>query len=160
MYHPVKTGHTTFDRQSNASGGGYIGTGNVSSNTQMSSYVRGAQNTACNGYTFKQEELQKTDLKIFEDLHLLSNADIKTVKSLLKGTQSGILYSFYHHITGRRIVHGWMLTTDKDRELYSKVTGPTYKSENIMRAMKTRITPLTAHQTLSLLKQQHLEQNA
>jgi hypothetical protein len=56
----LSTGFKTFDKQTN-----YLGTGNVCANTQFSWYIRPTYETECNGFSFKEGDLFKSDIKNF-----------------------------------------------------------------------------------------------
>ena len=54
------TGHKTFDA---IAAKDYVGTGNVHSNIQFSTYIRAFNNVDCNGFDWKPGDLLAADLK-------------------------------------------------------------------------------------------------
>lgn len=143
----MTTGHITFDKQLNGRSG-YVGTGNVVSATQYSSYIRGHHQTSCNGVPFEPGVLQRKDIDKFKGL--LEPRTLLKVMAHLNGQSSGILYVFFHTSSRRRIVHGWALTSANHQLVFSHTTGPTRKSTAVMRAMIDRVTkPQSAHEILA-----------
>ena len=66
---------------------GYVGQGNVISDTQFSSYVRAHDETACNGFTFAPGHLRAYDVKGF--------AHYPHAVQLLRGrTDKTVLYAW------------------------------------------------------------------
>jgi hypothetical protein len=127
------TGHKTFDQ---IAAKDYIGTGNVYSNVQLSRYIRAFKNVDCNGFPWKEGELQKYDLKSFANpryripgyiVHFVENVAVE---------DDVILYMFYHRNPHKEIViHGYAVTKGHKQGhelLDSWVTGPTYKSRKIL----------------------------
>lgn len=120
----MESGHKTFDRQTN-----YIGTGNVFSNTQTGLFIRGYNETECNGFTFQKGELQKSDLKGWYGMP----QQVHKALSKHATDESVILYKFFHQDgQGELIVHGYVMTTNKYELIDYFVVGPTYKSWNVI----------------------------
>ena len=116
---------------------GYLGRGNVISNTQHSTFVRAATETGCNGYFFEPGRLRDFDLSLFD--RLLPN-DVCAYARAITTSKSIILYRFFHWKGQERTEHGWLITDTGHRELRRFVTGPTWKSRDVMRAVAESIT--------------------
>lgn len=128
----MESGHKTFDQQTN-----YIGTGNVFANTQTSLYIRGYNETECNGFTFPKGELQKTDLKGWYELPQRVHRAIREYAV----DESVILYKFFHkNSKGELVVHGYVLTSKKHELIDYIVVGPTYKSWDVINECLKYIT--------------------
>lgn len=140
---PLTTGHKGFDSQSD-----YIGTGNISSNTQFSNYIR-AYDTATTpvGQACKLGAMRAFDLKSFREMGLPRQVE----HAVLDATQDSpaILYQFMHRDQGRRVVHGYVLTrTDAEQHelLAAWATGPTAKSRDIIDTITAYVsTPPGTH---------------
>ena len=125
----IDTGHAVFDKQTNA-----IGTGNFWANTIHGNYIRPHQETSCNGYFWEPGYLQQSDLKYYRDLHA-PNFVLNAVKKAARD-QSVILYALFHWYNRKgqsvRVVHGYILTDPEYKLIDSWVTGPTWKSSNVV----------------------------
>jgi hypothetical protein len=129
--------HTQFANAINDPQSGYIGTGNVVSNTQHSTFVRAFSETDSNGWSFPAGRLRDHDLSLFAGI--IPHGVASRVKAITT-CKSVILYRFRHH-AGRRVTeHGWLITTTDHVELARFVTGPTWKSEDVMRAVAKALT--------------------
>lgn len=127
------TGHKSFDQ---IAAKDYIGPGNVYSNVQLSSYIRAFKNVDCNGFLWKEGELQAADLKSFvKPRYRVPRNIVQFVKSVAVDDDV-ILYMFYHRNSHKEIViHGYAVTKGHKQEhelLNSWITGPTYKSGKIL----------------------------
>lgn len=100
--------HKTFNRQVDA-----ISTGNVVGSVQYSNFIRGYNETECNGFTNPPGHLQNWDLT--KNIVKLSGYIREAVRKLTHD-KGGIIYNFYHRSGYRRIDDGFVLTT-KDYEL-------------------------------------------
>lgn len=130
----VKTGHKTFDKQTNM-----ITTGNVIANTQLSGFIRKHSEVECNGYDFKEGELRKSDLKDFRKFDGFQMVKDYLDKSLKD--EQVILYAFAHRSSKDRIiVHGYVITTSDYVYINDFVVGPTSKSYDIVQEMKKYIS--------------------
>ena len=139
MSQTVSTGHASFDRERK---GQYVGTGNVVSDVQTSSFIRARTEVECNGFPFPEGELRQSDLRVFKYDHGLP-LDIE--RAVLEATENeqAILYRFQHHAGGQRVVHGYVLTRDGSQcheLLWSRTTGPTQKSYHVMQAMTAMVS--------------------
>jgi hypothetical protein len=106
----INTGIKTFDRQTNC-----IMAGNVLSNTQKSSYIRGYKNVKCD-IKVVEGQLMNADIKFFQDR---SDKIPYTLLPFLMDksrTKSYILYKFFYHSrkVGKRILC-WIVT-DEDHK--------------------------------------------
>lgn len=132
----VNTGCKEFDNYIIA-----ISTGNVIGGGQFSLYVRPFNETECNGFTWEKGHLRNFDLKSFSNL---PNRVRKYVESVTQD-ESIILYKFYHYNRNysRRyrgwgnnhaefIIHGYVVTDREHKLMQYFVTGPTYKSEQVI----------------------------
>lgn len=107
----IDSGLAVFDRQV-----GCLSVGNVVGDCQYSTFIRPRTEITCNGRRFEPGELQRLDLRGFEDLideHMLEHVRRECA------SKPAILYVFFHHTrAGNRIVHGSLLTeTGSHREL-------------------------------------------
>ena len=120
----VNTGHKAFDRRAD-----YIGTGNVLSNIQTSSFIRAATDTECNGRHYAPGKLRQFDVD-----HYARNAPAHVRRALLRLTESDtvIFYCFHSTTGGKRTVHGYAITSRDYTLLADYVTGPTGKSAAVM----------------------------
>jgi hypothetical protein len=134
----ISTGHVAFDSQTAK---GYIGTGNVCSSTQTSSFIRSQKETQCNGYTFPEGQLRSYDLAPFRSVGL--PPVVERAVHAATGDSQIILYRFHHAAGGKEVVHGYVLTHDGARHhelIRSYVTGPTGKSEAIIQIMASLVS--------------------
>lgn len=102
--------HKTFNAKTNC-----ISTGNVIANTQNSTFIRGYENTSCNGQSWERGHLQAVDLKPWS--HLLPSYVRKALIELASGTDSVILYMFKHRIGSKLVIHGFIVTDCNYNEL-------------------------------------------
>lgn len=127
----VITGHKTFDRYAN-----YIGSGNVTSNVQFSSYIRPESHMLRpDGVRVPPGSLRDFDLRPFRKAGLPAFVE----RAVLNATkhEPAILYRFSHPQQNprRSVVDGYVLTRD-DHDLHALiefwVTGPTHASARII----------------------------
>lgn len=122
-----ESGHKQFDRQTNL-----ISTGNIIANTQRGGFIRPRKCTECNGLTRPEGHLREFDLRGWDRMP----REIKDKVLELTEDDSVILYRFHHYNNnGWMVTHGWVITTadyNNYKLLYSKVTGPTYKSHYVI----------------------------
>lgn len=114
----VQTGLKIFDTQCNRSGG--FMRGNVSSNTQFSTFIRPRTQTSCNGFNFPAGDLRKSDLKYFTEARGWQPglADfLKIVNSPENADKTLVGYQVFHtqakkDENGRSVrkIHGWVVT--------------------------------------------------
>lgn len=121
----IETGHGKFDRQTKI-----ISEGNAIHDTQLSSYVRPWNETK---YPVGDEHaepghFQKFDLKPFKNLP----QDVLDVVREHAVDESVILYEFRHWNDGQKVVHGYVVTDAQHNLIWWVVTGPTYKSYNVV----------------------------
>lgn len=133
----VDTGHIGFDRQANHPSFGYVGTGNVASSVQRSSYIRAKNQMECNGAQYERGELQNRDISRFTRI-----PDSVRHRIALHGEDDSlILYEFGHMGSQKKwITHGWILTDDFHRHLFMTVTPNSPKSMMIMDEMRNRVS--------------------
>lgn len=112
----------TFNRQVDC-----ISTGNVWGSVQWSGYIRAYNQTSIdNGSPYKEGELQEFDLKQFRDMtpgHIISEVKKETQN------EGAIFYCLFHWSKGKRIVHGWILTTKDYKQI--AVWYANYRSQSI-----------------------------
>jgi hypothetical protein len=127
------TGHNTFDR---IAADDYVYTGNAYTNIQVSGYIRAFKDVTCNGFPWKEGELQAADLKSWKtNRHYRVPTPVFSFISEVAVEKPVILYMFYHWRRKELVVHGFAVTSgneDKHELLRRWVTGPTHKSWNIM----------------------------
>ena len=122
-----ESGHRTFDRQTNV-----IGDGNMIASTMMGAHVRpkcDVENSV--GEIKEPGYLRRYDLNQWT---YLPDSVRQYVKSVTE-TESAWIYCFFHrNREGRAIVHGWVIVGPypESRLLKRFVTGPTYKSYNVI----------------------------
>ncbi len=95
--------HKTFNRQVGA-----ISTGNVVGSVQYSNFIRGYNETECNGFTNPPGHLQNYDLT--KNIVSLPSSIREAVRKLTHD-RGGIIYNFHHRIGYRPIDDGFVLTT-------------------------------------------------
>jgi len=121
--------HKGFTDAVNDPNWGYIGAGNVMSNTQSSTYVRSFDEVGCNGFNFEPGKLRNFDLAHF-------SAGIPShVKRFVLGetdTSDVILYRFFNYRGRFRVEHGWVVTKTDHSLIRSFITGPTWKSADVI----------------------------
>lgn len=134
--------HHGFMRAVNHPDRGYLGPGNVMSNTQSSTFVRSHDTTSCNGFEFEPGRLRRFDLGFFNGA---MPRHVERYVSEQTQTRDVIVYRFFHYHRQRRCEHGWVVTTNDHALLRSFVTGPTYKSGDVIAQVLSRITrPISA----------------
>ena len=102
----IETENKTFNRKTIV-----ITHGNVIAPTMFGFYIRSPKNTECNGFTFPEWHLFKTDMKPFrEELRLNQRVIDYVAHEALKRDKSVILYAFFHWRGQKRIIHGFVLT--------------------------------------------------
>lgn len=117
--HKVQSGLKIFDDQCNRSGG--FMTGNASTNTQTSQYVRPVNMTECNGMSFAPGELRKSDLRAFTESRDPHQPGRDSMLDELKRAENInkmlVVYKVFHtqakpNDYGQpvRRVHGWVIT--------------------------------------------------
>lgn len=116
----VETGNKTFDRQVDA-----ISTGNVLGHVQLSGFIRPRTRTenGLNTY-FEPGRLRNFDLNGFASLPHRVREYVKSITE----SEAVILYEFRHWRSGRKIVHGYVITDPQDHLITKFVTGNRYKS--------------------------------
>ena len=121
----LSTGFKTFDKQTN-----YLGTGNVCANTQFSWYIRPTYETECNGFSFKEGDLFKSDIKNFR----LSSHIKKMIQEFTDKNSGSILYSFTYRKRGEDVKIGYLITS-KDNKKYHIFGAKNIKIEECMYAL-------------------------
>lgn len=117
--------HRGFTAAINDPDWGYLGRGNVMSNTQSSTYVRPATETVCNGRVCAPGQLRNFDLAFFNGA---MPPDVARDIRAHSETAGLIVYRFFHYRGRLRVEHGWLITTRDHKFLRSFVTGPTWRS--------------------------------
>lgn len=132
----IDTGHRTFDSQTNI-----ISTGNLIANTVLGAHIRPYNETRImNGEHREPGYLQRWDLENFSNLPL----HVRLIVQAYGADNGTYLYRFHHFNNRKKIIHGYILTSDDHRFLYRSVTGPTYKSWDIMREVQQYVTRVTS----------------
>lgn len=108
---------------------GYIGPGIVFSDVQTSRFVRPTTATECNGFAFAENVLRNSDLA-----HLERHIPEHLTALILKATKTEavIVYQFFHFRQAIRIAHGWIVTKATHQFIAQVVTGPTWKSADVI----------------------------
>lgn len=141
----IHTGCKEFDKYIVA-----VTTGNVTGGGQESSYIRPYNELECNGITNKPGHLQSWDLKGFKDLPQHVEKYVRSVTV----DKSVILYEFYHYnrnynrrsrgwyrsYHAKFITHGYVITDYDNHLMKYFVTGPTYKSYDVIQGVIPYIT--------------------
>lgn len=125
--------HKGFSDGANHPTSGYIGRGNVFSDVQTSTYVRAFNQTDCNGMTFPIGQLRNFDLATFRDK---IPRDVKNAIYAATTDHDVIVYQFFHFRERRRVEHGWLVTDRENTLIYEAVTGPTWRSHDVIHACK------------------------
>ena len=124
----IETGHKGFDEQTNL-----LTDGNILANTMAGRYIRGANNVAHwkKGESYPVGHLQEFDISYFDYFGIPKR--IRThVKSVLQDDSGWLCCLFHTNRNHKMVVHGWVLCS-RDAELMDYwVTGPTYKSYNVV----------------------------
>jgi len=121
--------HSGFMNAVNDPEYGFIGTGNVMSNTQSSTFVRSYDTIECNGFTFEPGRLQKYDMAFFNGAIPRQVAAVVRAETQQKDV---ILYRFFHYRARTRVEHGWVVTSTDHQLIRSFFTGPTWKSMDVI----------------------------
>lgn len=109
----VRTGYDVFDRQTNC-----IITGNAICNTQVSSFIRPYSQQECNGMTFQQGHLLKTDIQGFTQWRIPQV--ILDVVNDRERTDSVILYMFFTTHKQYGVQPFLWVVTDKNHKLIAQ----------------------------------------
>lgn len=132
----IRTGHTTFDRQTTA-----ISAGQVIGGTQTAFVIRAATELWNGTYGPKPEgHFQTWDLDNFTPF-IPRNIRADLVE--LTKTRKVLLHAFFTYNGERRTIHGWVAVqfVDKRRVVAALwVTGPTHRSRNVIDAVIPYIT--------------------
>lgn len=129
----IHTGHVTFDRQTSM-----ISAGNHWGKTVLSWHVRGKKSTDCNGFSNPEGHLRAFDINIFKNCNMPHHICEKIIELTNNRGDHGVwVYVFFHsrgYINGYkyRIFHGWVVTDYNHDLLWVAITGPTYKSHNVI----------------------------
>jgi hypothetical protein len=150
MQRLIQSSHKTYNKQVNGPNG-YWGRGNVASNTQYSSYVRGFHTTTSNGHRFEKGELMTRDLDKFQGL--LKSFGRQRVAQRLAHMPQGILYVFFHTARGERFIHGWMLTDEHHQFVEDQVMSGRMQSFSVLKEMRNAICTKNAHETFKALRE-------
>lgn len=120
----IETEHKTFNQQTRV-----IGAGNIIATTQVSLFIRAWNNTyRWDGDTVEPGYLQNFDLTAFRLPKHIEKAVRDTAVD-----ESVILYEFRHFNGDKKIVHGYVITDGEYRLLRTFVTGPTWKSNSVIK---------------------------
>lgn len=110
----INSGWKLFDNQTNL-----ITTGNVSSNTQQSSYIRPWTETECNGRTNPEGHLTNFDLHPFQKYGIPLVID--KIVSDKERKEPVILYMFYVWSKDQHVLPFCWVVTDKNHKLVKTV---------------------------------------
>lgn len=121
-----ESGHKTFDRQVDL-----ISAGNVIGAVQFSRYIRPYTETSCGPNDREPGFFRDWDLRWWIDFVGIPPEVLSFVVGVTENI-TVILYEFHHYLRGRRVTHGYVVTTIERRLLGAFVTGPTYKSEQVI----------------------------
>ncbi len=130
----VETGHKTFDRQTNI-----VSTGNIIANTQSAFYVRGEMCVK----TWSRTDYEPGYLRNYDlgNWPTMPTSVRQSVIRLTAGRKDSIWVSELFHYNGDRcIVHGYIITTPDHHLLDMFVTGPTYKSADVLEGVLPYVT--------------------
>lgn len=122
-FNTLNTGHKTFDKQTDC-----LSVGNVFSQTQVSGFIRGFNNVDCNGFDWKQGELQASDLKYKKDYP-------KQVIDFIKkeAIDKDVIIYKYRHFNGKtEIIHGYIITDTQCNLLKKYYNIDTNKSRGVI----------------------------
>ncbi|PZO72493.1 MAG: hypothetical protein DI629_20825 [Mesorhizobium amorphae] len=132
------TGDAAFDKAINDPRTGYLGTGNVSSPTQRSFYVRARETTRCNGREWPEGDLRHADLRNFNHA---AQAFFHEHQDRLEPGSDAILYEFFvSRADGKRVLRGHVLTDEFHRLVAAEAASPRYADmlERVTRAVSFR----------------------
>lgn len=133
----VATSHRGFNNEANHTERGYIGTGNVSSGVQRSTFVRSPSTTRCNGRDFPAGDLWSFDMDRFR--RTMPKSIIDRVRALSE-EKDLIVYEFHSPLEGRREkTHGWLVTDTFYRHIETMCLSGG-KSMDIMYDMQKRLS--------------------
>lgn len=133
----INTPHKAFNREANHPERGYVGTGNVVSGVQRSSFVRAHSKTRCNGFAFQPGELRDADLKMFR--RTMPSNMMRRVEQL-SVDRDLIVYEFRSPATGgKHTTHGWLITDTFYRHIET-ASLPSEKSMRILYDMQKRLS--------------------
>lgn len=133
----INTPHKAFNREANHPERGYVGTGNVVSGVQRSSFVRAHSKTRCNGFAFQPGELRDADLKMFR--RTMPSNMMRRVEQL-SVDRDLIVYEFRSPATGgKHTTHGWLITDTFHRHIET-ASLPSEKSMRILHDMQKRLS--------------------
>lgn len=133
----IVTPHQAFNREANHPMRGYIGTGNVISGVQRSTFVRAHSQTRCNGFDFQPGELRAADLKMFRKT---MPANMLRRVEELSADRDLIVYEFRSPMAGgKHNTHGWLITDTHYRHLETACL-PYEKSMHILHNMQQRLS--------------------
>lgn len=125
--------HKGFTAAANHPSAGYLGRGNVYSDVQTSTYIRPLSQTECSGMSFIPGRLRDFDLATFQKR--IPTPVLDEVRIYTR-TKQAILYQFFHFRGRAKIVHGWLLTSNEHELIMQHVTGPTWRSRDVMDACR------------------------
>ena len=129
--------HRGFMNAVNDPDWGYLGPGIVMSNTQSSYFVRSYNTTSCNGFEFGPGRLRRHDLGFF---NRAMPRQVERCVTRQTETRDVIVYRFFHYRGRLRCEHGWVVTARDDSLIRFFVTGPTYKSADVIARIIPEIT--------------------
>lgn len=132
------TGDAAFDKAINDPRTGYLGTGNVSSPTQRSFYVRARETTRCNGREWPEGDLRHADLRNFDHA---AQAFFHEHQDRLEPGSDAILYElFVSRADGKRVIRGHILTDEFHRLVAAEAASPRYADmmDRVTRAVSFR----------------------
>lgn len=132
------TGDAAFDKAINDPRTGYLGTGNVSSPTQRSFYVRARETTRCNGREWPEGDLRHADLRNFDHA---AQAFFHEHQDRLEPGVVAILYEFFvSRADGKKVLRGHVLTDEFHRLVAAEAASPRYADmlERVTRAVSFR----------------------
>lgn len=139
-FHCAHAGYTAAVRDPER---GYLGTGNVESRCQYSSYLRA--DSPMTGWPVFRDNLPPSAFRAFR-------AAFEAEQAAGRGTAIG--YLLFHRAQGARrpTIHGAFLTTEDHRLLWKAHTGPTWKSRDVVDKVIAHILPRhSAHQILAAM---------
>lgn len=126
----IHTGHVTFDYQTSM-----IATGNNWGNTIHGNYIRPYTEVYNGAMVYRKPgHLQEFDLAYYRDI----GAPAKVLDAVRKEARNKqvIFYALFHFYAQRgyqrRVIHGYVLTTEDYRLIRTWNTGPSYKSHFVI----------------------------
>jgi hypothetical protein len=128
----VKTGHTTFDRQTSCISS-CVTAGAVNAPTMRSTRVRSWNDLGENDPYFKNRGLVKPGHFFEFDVSSFDlPAYVKSLALIAAGRRPIVLYVFFNHTLKGKVVHGYIITDAEGKLIHKIVTGPSYKSEMVI----------------------------